>query len=202
MGRLNRFTLINLALCLLVVTLGCDDPPASRSNATGDSTADLDAARADAFASVTATPRAPTPTASSTPSPTVTPSPTATLTPTPVPPTATEMPPPEVPTEAAYIPPAQEEIEEPVPPVEQPPHSGASWEAAVCSLAWSCQEALSVIYAESGGDPWATNPSSGACGLFQLLPCPGYDIATQLAHAWAKYVDGGHSFWKHWWQWH
>jgi hypothetical protein len=81
------------------------------------------------------------------------------------------------------------------------PAPSGDWQIAVCSLAWSCSEALYVIAHESGGNMWATNPSSGACGLFQLLPCPGYDLQTQLAGAWAKYVDGGYSFWRHWFQW-
>lgn len=40
-----------------------------------------------------------------------------------------------------------------------------------------------IIQHESGGDPYAVNPSSGACGLFQRLPCSVSlgDVASQMA---------------------
>lgn len=114
-----------------------------------------------------------------TPTPTATPEPTATpLPPTPVPPPA--------PTEESYT----------------PPVPSGDWRDIVCSYGWSCAEALNVIARESGGNPYAVNSSSGACGLFQMLPCVGYgDPATNIAAAWAKYVDGGYSFYRHWYQW-
>lgn len=120
-----------------------------------------------------------TPTPTPTPSPTATPQPT--WTPIPYVPPPTEVP-------AAYEPPAP---------------SGSDWQSIVCSYGWSCSEALNVIAHESGGNPQAVNPSSGACGLWQLYPCPpgGFDVATATALAWAKYVDGGYSFYAHWYRW-
>lgn len=84
-------------------------------------------------------------------------------------------------------------------PVEQAPQETyyGDWRDAVCSYPWSCSEALYIIERESGGNPEAWNPS-GACGLFQLLPCPGYDLYTQLEGAYAKWLDGGGSFQRHW----
>lgn len=40
-----------------------------------------------------------------------------------------------------------------------------------------------IIQHESGGDPYNVNPSSGACGLFQKVPCnvPLGDVAAQMA---------------------
>lgn len=111
--------------------------------------------------------------------------------PTPVPPTPTVAPP--APTaEPEYIPPPSETER-----VETPAYAG-DWQSAVCSMPWSCEEALYIIQRESGGNQWAVNSSSGACGLFQLLPCPGTDIAIQIAGAYAKWLDGGGSFHRHW----
>lgn len=70
--------------------------------------------------------------------------------------------------------------------------------------------ALTVIACESGGDPNAQNPKSGAAGLFQHIPrywearssavgLPGASIfdpvANVAAAAYLVYADGG---WKHW----
>lgn len=112
-------------------------------------------------------------------------------TPTPLPPTPTP--------EPAYVPPPSV----PQQTVETPPVAvGGDWVSVVCSYGWSCAEALNVIAHESGGNPWAVNPSSGACGLFQMLPCVGLgDPWANAAAAWLKYVDGGYSFQRHWYQW-
>jgi len=50
---------------------------------------------------------------------------------------------------------------------------------------------------ESGGCPGAINPSSGACGLWQIYPAqPGCtDPATNAALAYSKYRSGGLSPW-------
>ncbi len=40
----------------------------------------------------------------------------------------------------------------------------------MCSVSWPCGEALAVAACESTMNPEAVNPSSGALGLFQLLP--------------------------------
>jgi hypothetical protein len=62
---------------------------------------------------------------------------------------------------------------------------------------------------ESGFDPYAVNPSSGACGLFQALPCSklgGMELSNQVAWG-ISYVANRYgmpsnawSFWKvrHW----
>lgn len=72
------------------------------------------------------------------------------------------------------------------------------------------QRALNVMWCESRGDSGATNPSSGAAGLFQHLPkfweerstkagIPGaniYDPSSNVhVAAWLVYYGGG---WKHW----
>jgi alkanesulfonate monooxygenase SsuD/methylene tetrahydromethanopterin reductase-like flavin-dependent oxidoreductase (luciferase family) len=51
---------------------------------------------------------------------------------------------------------------------------------------------------ESGFNAHAVNISSGACGLFQLYPCPGLqalDPATNSALAYAKYQASGLAPW-------
>jgi hypothetical protein len=70
--------------------------------------------------------------------------------------------------------------------------------------------ALEVSYCESRWDPGATNPSSGAAGLFQHLPrfwsdraasagwagASSYDAhANAAVSAWLVYEGGG---WTHW----
>lgn len=49
---------------------------------------------------------------------------------------------------------------------------------------------------ESGGCPGAVNDTSGACGLWQIYPCPGPDAldpARNAELAYSKYVGAGHS---------
>ena len=58
---------------------------------------------------------------------------------------------------------------------------------------------LYIIDRESGGDPRAVNPSSGACGLTQLYPCYGgaawLDPITNLRMALQKYRASGFAPW-------
>jgi hypothetical protein len=57
---------------------------------------------------------------------------------------------------------------------------------------------VDIAWGESRFNPEATNPDSGACGLWQLYPCPGshaYNPATNAALAYAKYSNGGLSHW-------
>lgn len=56
---------------------------------------------------------------------------------------------------------------------------------------------LYYISRESGGNPSAVNPTSGACGLTQLYPCPsgGLDPMTNLRLAFEKYQASGFSPW-------
>lgn len=70
--------------------------------------------------------------------------------------------------------------------------------------------ALAVLWCESRGDPWATNPSSGAAGLYQHLPrywadraskagWAGADIYDPTANvAVAAWLSAGGSDWSHW----
>lgn len=57
---------------------------------------------------------------------------------------------------------------------------------------------VAIAYRESGFDPAAVNDSSGACGLWQMYPCPGPEAlnpATNAAMAYAKYAASGLSPW-------
>jgi hypothetical protein len=54
---------------------------------------------------------------------------------------------------------------------------------------------VAIAYRESHYCPGAVNSSSGACGLWQMYPCPGthaLDPATNAAMAYAKYVGSGY----------
>lgn len=57
---------------------------------------------------------------------------------------------------------------------------------------------VSIAYRESNWIPTAVNLSSGACGLWQLYPCPGIaylEPARNAAGAYAKYQASGLSPW-------
>jgi hypothetical protein len=57
---------------------------------------------------------------------------------------------------------------------------------------------VAIAWRESGFNPGAVNPSSGACGLWQMFPCPGPEAlnpATNAAMAYAKYAASGLSPW-------
>lgn len=60
-----------------------------------------------------------------------------------------------------------------------------------------------VIGHESGGDLCARNPSSGAiCWVQQISGEAKYlDPATCMGIGFAKWVDGGRDFYKHWYRW-
>lgn len=69
-------------------------------------------------------------------------------------------------------------------------------------------EMANVIHTESGGDLCAVNTSSKAACWAQILSSAG--IEQQIAYldptacmsaAYAKWVDGGRDFWRHWYQW-
>lgn len=73
------------------------------------------------------------------------------------------------------------------------------WLVAAYFPYWAVDEALDVIQHESRGDPNAWNfEGSGACGLFQTLPCAGLDPEANVAAAYIKWLDGGKDFWRHW----
>lgn len=59
-------------------------------------------------------------------------------------------------------------------------------------------ELVAIAYRESRFNPGAINASSGACGLWQLYPCPGPDAldpARNAALAYSKYQSSGLSPW-------
>lgn len=90
-------------------------------------------------------------------------------------------------------------------PAPQPAPAPAERSLAdiVCSYDWDCAEAMYVAGVETGGtyDPNAVNRSSGACGLFQLLPCTCIEVECNVAGAYAKWLAGGRSFYAAWYQW-
>ena len=78
------------------------------------------------------------------------------------------------------------------------------WAPLVADIfpSWAVEEALGVIYHESKGDPYVYNfQGSGACGLFQLLPCTCINPECNVYQAYLKWRDGGQSFYRHWYQW-
>lgn len=64
-------------------------------------------------------------------------------------------------------------------------------------------ELAHVIQRESSGDLCAVNPSSGAICWIQQISGEDlyYDPAACMAIGYAKWVDGGYDFWRHWYQW-
>jgi soluble lytic murein transglycosylase-like protein len=57
---------------------------------------------------------------------------------------------------------------------------------------------VAIAWRESRFNPGAINSSSGACGLWQMYPCPGPEAlnpATNAAMAYAKYAASGLSPW-------
>ena len=80
--------------------------------------------------------------------------------------------------------------------------------AYICSYPWPCEEALYVSGMESGLDPNVFNhQGSGACGLFQLLPCACLGVECNVGNAYAKWEDqdliqdnGIGGFERHWYR--
>ena len=57
---------------------------------------------------------------------------------------------------------------------------------------------VAIAWRESRFNPGAVNSSSGACGLWQMYPCPGPEAlnpATNAAMAYAKYQASGLAPW-------
>lgn len=57
---------------------------------------------------------------------------------------------------------------------------------------------VAIAWRESRFNPGAVNPFSGACGLWQMYPCPGPEAlfpATNAAMAYAKYQASGLAPW-------
>lgn len=105
------------------------------------------------------------------------------------------------------------------PVVVRPESSGSSvnrsmgsnveqWRGLVSAYPWDANTALCLMSYESGGNPNARNPSSGASGLMQVLPSWApkfgvstdalFDPVTNLEISYALYADGG---WGHWSPW-
>lgn len=95
----------------------------------------------------------------------------------------------------------------------EPTSRGAAverWRPLLEQYDWNTDTALLVVYCESRGDAAATNPTSGAAGLFQLLGWDRfaarlfgrwvslYDPAVNARVAYALYVDSGERFGFHW----
>ena len=104
----------------------------------------------------------------------------------------------------------------PATPAAPPRYEGggspAEWMAAagIAEANWGFVDF--IAQKESGWNPNATNPSSGACGLIQALPCSkvpgsGYDPVDNLRWANGYATDrygswaGAYDFWtaNHWW---
>jgi len=71
----------------------------------------------------------------------------------------------------------------------------------ILSKDWSRTEAEYVADHEGGWDLCQFNTQgSGACGWFQILPCPQYGLTPQgqIEAAYNKWLDGGGSFERHW----
>jgi hypothetical protein len=104
------------------------------------------------------------------------------------------------------------------PPVSEPASDGVDrWRALVGEHfpAARVEDAMSIMDCESGGDPLARNPRSGASGLFQFLPRTWDFVAAQAgvadlgaedgaaniaAAAWLTEhsVAAGDNAWAHW----
>lgn len=84
--------------------------------------------------------------------------------------------------------------------VPRPSGGADGWRELICSYPWPCDEAMRVSQVESGGNAYAVNPGSGACGLFGLYPCTCIDPECNVATAFAKWVET-HSFYEHWYRW-
>lgn len=129
---------------------------------------------------------------------------------------------PEVPVEKLPDPEPEPEPEPEVTPTEvvtpqAPPRytgggSPAEWmaEAGIAESDWGYVDYIATR--ESGWNPNATNPSSGACGLIQAHPCSkvpgsGYNPVDNLrwanGYAVGRYGswEGAYNFWvaNHWW---
>lgn len=76
--------------------------------------------------------------------------------------------------------------------------------AALVGFPESAMEELAyVIKHESGGDLCAYNRSSGASCWIQQVPGAAqfFDPYTCMSQGYAKWVDGGRDFYRHWYQW-
>lgn len=63
------------------------------------------------------------------------------------------------------------------------------WRPALEAYVWPVETALRVIACESLGDPDAVNPSSGAAGLFQVMPSLHRWRVWRLFGEWRSLLD-------------
>lgn len=77
------------------------------------------------------------------------------------------------------------------------------WRSLVAAHFTNVDYALCIIKYESGGNPNAVNPSSGAAGLFQIMPFwwdtyggDRFDPATNVALAAVIHADYGWGAWN------
>ncbi len=82
-----------------------------------------------------------------------------------------------------------------------------AWRAYASAYDWPLDEVARVVAAESGGDLCAVNAQTGAACWFQILSAEPYlpryinDPHYCVAIAYAKWLDGGRNFTKHWYRW-
>lgn len=111
--------------------------------------------------------------------------------------------------EVPVSPPSVEAAASSAVPVDRGMGAGVEqWRSLVSSYGWNVEIALCLMNLESGGNPTAQNPSSGASGLMQVLPSwadnfgvtPAdlFDPVVNLNISYALYRDGG---WGHWSPW-
>jgi len=142
--------------------------------------------------------RTATPTHTPTNTPTNTPTPLPTFTPTPVPPTATPVP---------YVPPrvsAQGSAPQPIATGGCHGHPDRyNWQKYAYLVGfpeWVMPELAVIVRSESGGDLCAVNPSSGATCWIQQHPGGSqfFDPMLCMSQGYSKWLDGGQSFYRHW----
>jgi hypothetical protein len=111
--------------------------------------------------------------------------PVATTVPPPPPAPPVTAPPTPAPTVAAPV------VTQTTAPAEQ----SGSWQALVMSLSWNGSLMLKIAQCESGDNPDATQPESGAHGLFQQLGLTTDDPFEQVRDAFALWQSQGYGAW-------
>lgn len=77
-----------------------------------------------------------------------------------------------------------------------PTEPAGSWQSLTMSLPWNGSLMLHVASCESHDDPNATNPSSGAHGLFQQLGITTDDPMQQVRDAYSLWQSQGYGAWS------
>ncbi|HEX7355282.1 MAG TPA: hypothetical protein VF288_10670 [Mycobacteriales bacterium] len=85
--------------------------------------------------------------------------------------------------------------EQPPPAEPAPPAPQTSWQSVVLSLGWDGPLMLRVAWCESRDEPSATEPHSGAHGLFQQLGEASDDPYTQVSDAYSLWQEQGYGAW-------